>query len=195
VYTSVLLCVKPSLRFILAFSLFFILSSNLSAQTPADSVKIPKQKDTLHSPKKAAIYSACLPGLGQAYNKKYWKIPIIYAGLGGLAYGAAWNHKYWKQYHNALLIRYDDDPATIDEFDGEYSDNDLVTLKNYYSRYRDLCIIGMAAVYTLNILDAAVDAHLFYFDVGPNLSMRIEPQIYMGSHGISGVIGMQLCWR
>lgn len=160
-----------------------------------DTLPKPHLKDTLHSPKKAAIYSAVLPGLGQAYNKKYWKIPIIYAGFGGLAYGFAWNEKYYKKYHVALKIRYDGDTSTHDAYENRFSDNDLVTLKNYYRRYRDLCVIGMAALYTLNVLDAVVDAHLYYFDVSDNLSMRISPAIYPTRYGVAGSIGLTLGWK
>lgn len=157
---------------------------------PADSVVKPK----LHSPKKAATMSALLPGLGQIYNKKYWKVPVIYAALGGLGYGFGWNQKYYKYYKNALHYRYDNDAATVDPLP-LYPDDALVTFKNYYQRYRDLCVIGMAAVYTLQVLDAAVDAHLFYFDVGPDLSLQWTPQAQPGVYGNSYGIGLRLGYR
>lgn len=157
---------------------------------PADTASQVK----IHSPKRAAIYSAVLPGLGQIYNRKWWKLPIIYAGFGGLGYGFYWNNGYYKDYRDALRLRYDDDPNTNDGFT-QYSDNDLVTLKNYYQRYRDLCVIGMAALYTLQVLDATVDAHLFYFDVGDNLSMRFQPSLYPSATGMAGGIGIQLGFR
>lgn len=153
---------------------------------------LPRKK--LTAPKKAAIMSACLPGLGQIYNKKWWKAPIIYAGFTGLAFGFSFNEKYFKEYRNSLRYRYDNDPTTIDTL-SRYSDNDIVTLKNYYQRYRDLCVIGMAALYTLQILDAAVDAHLKTFDVSDNLSMRISPAIYPGRNGVVGMIGFRFYYR
>jgi hypothetical protein len=158
-----------------------IISCDIQAQymmqkNPSDSLLV-KGKPA-HSPKKAAIYSACLPGLGQVYNKKYWKVPIIYAGFAGLGYGFYFNHREFKTYRNALRYRYDDDPATIDNFP-QYNDDNLVTLKNFYQRYRDLTVVGMVALYTLNVVDAAVDAHLFTFDVSDDLSMRIQPTMMM----------------
>ena len=186
------------LRILLAVFLFpFFLHAGNPDFAPADSVTA---KDTskvkIHSPKRAAIYSAVLPGLGQIYNgrKSLWKVPVIYAGFGGLGYGFAWNHGYYKDYRNAIRIRYDDDPSTIDDFP-QYSDDDLITLKNYYQRYRDLCVIGMVALYTLQILDATVDAHLYYFDVSDNLTMQIQPSLYPGTRGINGGIGIQIGFR
>ncbi|MBI3511360.1 MAG: hypothetical protein HY064_11905 [Bacteroidetes bacterium] len=148
-------------------------SFSFTDSLPHDSLL--KQK--IHSPKKAVIYSACLPGLGQVYNKKYWKVPIIYAGFAGLGYGFWWNEREWTKYHHALLYRYDNDPNTIDPYPS-YSDDDLVTLKNYYERYRNLCVIGATALYTLNLIDAAVDAHLMSFNVNDDLSMNISPAIF-----------------
>jgi hypothetical protein len=163
--------------------------------SPKDSTKadtLPRKK--MAPPKKAAIMSACLPGLGQIYNHKWWKVPIIYAGFGGLTYGFIWNQGYVADYRNALRLRYDDDSTTIDQFP-RYSDNDLVTLKNYYQRYRDLCVIGAAALYTLQIIDAAVDAHLATFDVSDDLSMNISPgMIYAGGARAPG-IGIRLFYR
>lgn len=138
--------------------------------------------------------SACLPGLGQVYNRKYWKLAIIYPALGGLGYGIAWNHHYYKYYRDALRIRYDDDPTTIDPL-VTFSDDYIVTTKNYYQRYRDLSVIGFAAVYVLQVIDAAVDAHLFYFDVGPDLSMQWTPEIIPGAAGPTYGIGFHFSFR
>jgi hypothetical protein len=146
-----------------------------------DSLRSDSAKIKVHSPKKAAIMSACLPGLGQAYNHKWWKIPVIYAGFGGLGFGFAWNQNYYHKYHMALKYRYDGDPSTIDPYPDD-SDDDLVTLKNYYRKYRDLCVIGAAALYTINIIDATVDAHLWNFkqNIGPDLSLNVNPVVAPG---------------
>ena len=157
---------------------------------PDDSASDPK----LHSPKKAAIMSACLPGLGQIYNRKYWKLGIIYPAMGGLVYGIGWNHHYFKVYRDALRIRYDDDSTTIDQF-SNYSDDRIVTMKNYYQRYRDLCVIGFTAVYVLQVIDAAVDAHLFYFDVGPDLSMHWSPEMIGTRQGFVPGFSMHFQFR
>lgn len=157
---------------------------------PGDSVKVEK----LHSPRKATIMSAVCPGLGQIYNKKYWKLAIIYPAMGGLTYGFLWNHSYFKVYRDALRIRYDGDSTTIDQF-SLYSDDRIVTMKNYYQRYRDLCVIGFAAVYVLQVIDAAVDAHLYNFDVGPDLSFRWGPIFNSTAAGPSFQVGMSLSYR
>jgi hypothetical protein len=158
--------------------------------TKADT--LPRKK--MAPPKKAAVMSACLPGLGQVYNRKWWKVPVIYAGFGGLTYGFIWNQNYVKDYRDALRSRYDDDPTTVDGFT-RYSDDDLVTLKNYYQRYRDLYIIGAAALYTLQIVDATVDAHLATFDVSDDLSMKFSPSVFPTSQGIASGFGIRIYYR
>lgn len=149
--------------------------------------------DSYHSPHKATFYSAVLPGLGQAYNKKYWKIPLLYAGLGGVIYGISFNTKYYNQYKNAyrdFIIR---DPAnksyarfaekvglTNEEVETTHAvwfENALRNKKEFYKRNRDLSYIGLMAVYMLNLIDASVDAHFYNYDISDNLSLRIEPQV------------------
>jgi hypothetical protein len=129
----------------------------------------------LHSPRKATILSTVLPGAGQIYNKKYWKAPVIYAGFAGLGYLVKFNNDRYQIYKDAFSARADENPETVDEFENVYSEQDLITLKNYYRRNRDLSIIGIGLIYVLNILDASVDAHLFYFNVSDNISMNIAP--------------------
>lgn len=125
-----------------------------------------------HSVKKAVRYSMLLPGLGQAYNRKYWKIPIIY-GLGGFtAYTAIQNGREYIRYRNAYRIRVDGDPATIDEFQGQINNAVLRQNRDAFRQQRDLYWILTAGVYALNLVDAAVDAHLFDFNVSDNLSMH-----------------------
>lgn len=152
------------------------------AQTKKET---PPKTDTLkakikpyHSPKLAAGLSAIIPGAGQVYNRKYWKLPIIYAGAGGLIYLFNANQTKYTEYRKAYRYRMDKDETTIDPYVGRYSDENLLTLENYYQRYRDLAIIGGVFLYTLNVIDAAVDAHLFTFDVSDDLSLRITPWIY-----------------
>jgi hypothetical protein len=135
-----------------------------------DSLKIRKY----HSPKKAAIFSMILPGLGQAYNKKYWKIPVVYAAAGGLMYSFQFNQSRYIKYRNAYSDRLNGIP---DDYIGKYSNDQLNTLFKYYNRYRDLTVIGFAALYAINIIDASVDAHLFTFDVSDDLSFNIHPTL------------------
>ena len=97
--------------------------------------------EPIKSPRKAAILSSALPGLGQIYNKKYWKVPIIYVGLITSAYYIKDNHNQYKQYKEAYLIRIDNDPNTIDDFVSEYSSGDLIILKDFYRRNREISIL------------------------------------------------------
>ena len=135
------------------------------------------KKGVSHSPKKAALLSTILPGAGQVYNKKYWKLPIIYAGVAGLAYSFQFNQSRYVKYRDAYKYRIDNDATTTDDYIGLYSDDNLNTLQKYYHRYRDLTVIGFAALYALNIIDASVDAHLFTFDVSDDLTMKVEPTL------------------
>lgn len=141
-------------------------------------------KDTLqtHSPSKAVLYSAILPGAGQAYNKKYWKIPIIYAGIGVLVYAIDFNQRNYSTFKDAYILRTDGDTSTTDKYP-RYTDDNLRTLFQYYRRNRDLSYILISTLYVLNILDAYVDAELFYFDVSDKLSLRSTPFIM---HSLAG---------
>jgi len=136
------------------------------------------QKDTTHShdlrPKRAALLSTFLPGLGQAYNHKYWKIPIVYSLIGTLGYIAWKNHQNYITFRNALRSRYDNDPNTTDNFPN-LNDQVLKAQREYYRRNRDLFIIFSSLAYGLNILDAYVDAHLNGFTVSDKLSLKPIP--------------------
>ena len=161
---------------------FFVFCSFSSNAQLIDTTKstINNQQSTIpkkHSPKKAALMSAALPGLGQIYNKKYWKLPIVYVGLGALAYSINYNQTKYIKYRTAYKYRIDGDAGTMDEFEGKYSESNLGTLTQYYHRYRDLSVIGTAALYLLNIVDASVDAHLFTFDVSEDLSLIFHPAL------------------
>ena len=115
--------------------------------------------------------SACLPGLGQIYNKKYWKVPIIYGGAVAVVYSANWNSKYYKMFKVAYKNRVNGDSIHY----SNYSDTSLQTARDYYRKYLELSYIIGGAIYIMNIIDAAVDAHLYHFDISDNLSMKINP--------------------
>lgn len=137
------------------------------------------------NPTKALFFSAVLPGLGQAYNNKYWKIPIIYSALGGVGYSFNFYNKQYQKYLKGLeeILRIEDGDTTIQltVFD-EGTDKELVIqLKEDFRRKRDLSALGFLAVYALNIIDATVDAHLSNFDISDDLSLYIKPDIYRGT--------------
>ncbi len=120
--------------------------------------------DTVHSPKKAAVFSAILPGLGQAYNRKYWKIPIIYTGLGTAGWFIYNNHKNYQLFKKEYLYRINNNLQIQNEDLSIYSEDQLRVLLNQYHRWRDFSIAAAVVVYTLNIIDALVDGYLWRFD-------------------------------
>jgi hypothetical protein len=129
-----------------------------------------------HSVSKAAIYSAVLPGLGQAYNKKYWKIPIIYAGFGAFGYFIVTNNKEYVQFKEAYIYVANGDTTSINNpYVLKYNQTQLKEAMDYYHRNRDLSIILSALWYTLNILEAYVDAHFFDYDISDDLSLHFSP--------------------
>lgn len=154
---------------------------------------LPVIEEVMHSPRKATIYSAVLPGLGQAYNKKYWKIPLIYAGFGAIGYFINWNNENYQLFKIGYSHLTDTIPETQDylkieavrrnnyDLDNPNHYNNLKTAlqrqQDYYRRNRDLLIISMVAFYGLNIIDASVDAHLFDFDISDDLTMKWQPSM------------------
>ena len=159
--------------FLFIFCFFFI--NKVNAQDISKPIK---------SPKKAALLSL-IPGGGQVYNKKYWKVPIIYAGLIASAYYINDNNHQYKAYKKAYLIRIDNDPNTTDEYVGQYSSNDLIVLIDFYRRNREISILCFVGVYILNIVDASVDAHLFDYDISENISLNVSPLSTKDFSGIS----------
>lgn len=124
------------------------------------------------APSKAAFYSAILPGLGQAYNKKYWKIPIVYAALGTGVYAYMWNNKKYHSYRDAYKQRL---AGKEDEY--EYLDDSrLIEGQKFYQKNRDLSAIITVALYILNIVEANVNAHLLQFNVNDKLTFRPDLQ-------------------
>jgi hypothetical protein len=180
------------------FFLFFLFQLNAqkkdSLSPVADSAQLAKEikKENYFAPRRASILSALLPGLGQAYNKKYWKIPIIYAGLGGFGYMFAFNNTEYNYYRKNLIAVNDEDAGTTNET--TYNSEQLQTLKNEYKKSRDIAIIGMAVIYFLNIIDANVDAHLKTFDVNDDLSIHLDPwqSVYQRQNSFGVASGLSL---
>lgn len=145
-----------------------------SQELVGKEVGTKEEFEFLHSPRKASIYSAVLPGLGQAYNQKYWKIPIVYVGLGAFSYLAIDNHNEFNRFKNAYMQRADGEQ---DEFYGILNEQALINEMDRWRKFRDYNIIGIVAIYVLQIVDANVDAHLYNFDVSDDLSFRFAPGI------------------
>jgi hypothetical protein len=159
--------------------LFFLLGTvSLFAQAKEETVLIAKDTTKLEeidplTPAKAAFYSAILPGLGQAYNKKYWKIPLVYGAIGTSLYFYIDNNKKYNEYRDAYKRRLEG--YTDDNF--RFLDNSrLIAGQKFYQRNRDLSALFVVGFYVLNIIDANVDAALLQFNVNERLSMT--PQVY-----------------
>ena len=149
-------------------------------EKPAKTAKEKKP----HSPTKASIMSACLPGLGQIYNGKWWKVPIVYAGLGGLGYLVYSNYYEYRSYLHAYEFKTGDLPegVTLNQHETElankYADSQLQTYKESYRRDFEFYGILTMAWYGLNILDACVDGHLYSYDISDDLSLSIDPFLH-----------------
>src|SRR6187401_1744412 len=179
--------------FYLLISLFFLSTaySQVPAETPVvikDSATSKKSKtDTtkkkVYDPKVAARRSAIIPGWGQAYNKKYWKIPIVYGGLGVTGYIFVNNIKIYKEYKFAYSARVKAQPPTKDSTDYHQLDdiykilspNSIRSARDEFRRYVDYSALIFIVLWGLNVVDAAVDAHLKNFDISPDLSLQLRP--------------------
>ena len=152
-------------------------------------------------PNRIVWMGAIAPGLGQILNHKYWKLPIVYGGFLTCAYAITWYGSRYTQYKNAYLAISDGNPkndylyleilptgTTVQDFGGEANfKNVLNTAQNSFRRYRDLSILISVGYYALTVLDAYVDAQLFDFDITPDLSMHISPNINTGSINSAGI--------
>lgn len=156
--------------FLLGNTLVFAQQKEVNELVITDTI----QKSTINplAPSKAAFYSAILPGLGQAYNKKYWKIPLVYGALGTGIYSYVSSNTKYHRYRDAYISRLSGYPNG----DLENLDNDrLISGQKFYQKNRDLSLLITVGIYVLNIVDANIDAHLIQFNVNENLS--IKPQL------------------
>lgn len=174
-------------------SIFICYSGSIFAQ---DTSKNDSTSVVVHSPKKAT-YLALIPGAGQIYNKKYWKLPIVYSGFAVIGYFAITNRTEYLKYNDAyicklngnenkLVTNYDASQGAFvcdvnnkycSDLSRRYTSEQLKSARDYYRRNMELSYIIMVAWYGLQILDATVDAHLYNWEVNDNLSVRVEPTI------------------
>ncbi len=150
-------------------------NSNLhSGDTTAHKAKLKIWQHPYPYPQFAMLCSVVVPGLGQFYNKAYWKLPIVYVGIGTFVYFAVTDQQQYRIYYDALASAYN--PNTTNPLNKIYTPDNLVYIMNYYSRYRNLCWIGAGFIYLLQVIDANVDAQLHSFDVSDNISFHFAPQ-------------------
>jgi hypothetical protein len=193
---------------------FVLILACLRHSKAQDTVSIQKM-DTLkavHSPAKAALMSAILPGLGQIYNKKVWKVPVLYAGLAVNAYFLIYWSKLYRDYHQGY-VNYQNyvgalgsseipDPVVVKQLLANVSEvfvysnvpGALKAGNTYYRRYRDLNIFIMGGIYLLNIIDATVDAYLFNYDISDKLTLRVDP-VMINTVAYHSSVGIKLTFN
>lgn len=168
-------------------------SAGLEKTGVKDTLKKKKEKRNWAtwrpSAKRAMWLALVIPGAGQIYNRKYWKLPIVYGGFLGCLYAIRWNNQMYKDYSQAYMDIMDDDPNTqsynqflhlgntITEENTERYQNLFKKRKDYYRKYRDLSIFCLIGVYALSVIDAYVDASLSEFDISKDLSLKVEPAV------------------
>ncbi len=189
---------KSILLFVLMFFLGFVFCPEMNAQQKDTVSSKNKKPIVVHSPSKAATMSAILPGLGQAYNKKYWKLPIVYAGIGAFGYLFVSNRKEYSIASKELIKRNDTSISKTEwtissKYPDGYTAEDILISANQYRRNSELSMVGFLVFYSFQIVDAYVDAHLFTFDVSDDLSMKVEPTILANNKtvGISLTLGLK----
>jgi hypothetical protein len=188
----------------------FCLSHDILAQDTI-SLSRPAKHIFKAEPLRASMLAVAFPGLGQVYNRKYWKVPFVYAGFGALAYSVSFNTSHYNQMMKAYqdftdkipatdsyiaLIKWADPstydpvlyPISYDPSNASWVEDNLLKSVDYYKKYRDLSYIGIAAWYLITVLDANVDASLYNFDVGQNLNLAFSP----AEMSFAGVFGAGL---
>ena len=149
----------------------------------------------LHSARKAAYLSAVLPGLGQVYNKRYWKIPIIYAGFGGLGYAMYYTASNFDGYRSAYRQQVAYVPNVNAQFNGVSDAATLKAYRDYFKKYLDISAIGIGVWYLLNIIDATVDAHLMGWNMKDDLSVTWNPALITTPTYNSAAVGVSFAMR
>lgn len=184
---------------------FFPEPDSLSVHEAADydyDVWTPRDVEFNPDPTRAVWMSALFPGLGQIYNRRYWKLPIVIGAYMGLGYATSWNNGMLTDYTRAYRDIMDSDPTTnsyMDFFPPTTSESDidktwltslLKSRKDFYRRNRDLCIIAMVAVYFVAMVDAYVDASLSHFDITPDLSLDMTPTLMRDTRNANPGLGL-----
>lgn len=194
--------IKIQVLCLLLFVANGLFAAEMQISIPVDSTAVSQQKSLQQTPPsdsiskkfkpdpvKAIWYAAVVPGLGQVYNQKYWKLPLLYGGGLGLAYAITWNNRMYIDYQKAYRDIIDDDPTTqsylnilpssaaVSADTKSYYTSLLKSKQDNYRRNRDLSIICTIGLYLVSVVDAYVDAQMYDFDISPNLSMKLSPNV------------------
>ena len=162
--------------------------SDVNISSNKESIYTNVEQDPL-KPARAAFYSAILPGLGQFYNKSYWKIPLAYAALGTTLYFYIDNTNQYNTYRDALKQRF---AGEVDEFQGLLTTESLINAQDQFRRNRDLSLLAVIGAYVLNIVDANVDAHLRQFNINKDLSFSPDAQPNPFNGGLDYTLTLKL---
>ena len=183
-------------RLLIGFLLVLSIGSAIGQRSKADSLFLMSDEEVKKfvsvsrlDPNRSALLSAVFPGLGQAYNGQYWKLPLVYGGGLIFAHYINYNHKVYNELRNSLIAEVDNDPTTVNPYG--FNKTSLERNTELFRRNRDFLMILAGVFYMLNIVDAHVSAHLKEFDINENLSMDIYPH-FQSSPLISPTVGIQL---
>lgn len=179
-------------------------------------VEVVKSNLKPHSPHKATIYAMVLPGWGQVYNRQWWKLPILYGGVGATVYGISWNSRNLKKYKTAYIdysryleekaknpdFPYPENPSWekvyvgggVENFSPQQQSNFQTQLKNKktnFKRNRDLLYIVMGGIYAIQIIDACVFAHFYDFEINEDLTLNVQPNSFY-TPAAGGMVGLTL---
>lgn len=159
--------------------LFILFSGSLRAQMSAkDSVIVSDTLVMTHNPKKATVLSLVIPGAGQVYNKKVWKVPLIYVGLGTSFYLSQLYRDDYRYYRNNYRAAVDgDSTTTVDPFLSNWPTTSIKAERDQYRQWMENSYLALGIIYLLQVIDANVDAHLYYFDVSDDLSIQWQPTV------------------
>lgn len=145
-------------------------------KTPAikDSARIEIEA----MPRRAALKSAMLPGLGQIYNKRWWKVPLVYGGFVGIGLVFEFNQRYYKIFLKEAQFRQENPGKTENQLFAGYTTDGIINIKDAYRRDRDLSVLAGLGFYAINIIDAYVDAKFFRYDISDELTLQVNPTIF-----------------
>lgn len=181
---------------ILLCTSLFVYSQDVSSPRTSrvkapDSLRVAK-----HSPTAAILYSI-IPGGGQIYNRKYWKVPIIYTMLGASSYFLTMYASDMMLYRREFINRRDGNTEQLVPGLAKYPDENILSMKQESQRNMEICIAATAIIYTLNFIDAMVDAHLYYFDVSDDLALQWSPMVMPNPVNTSPSygVGLTLCFK
>lgn len=169
-----------------------LIDSTKQAKVPVnDTVAIPAKAQPFQpKPKKAGLYSALLPGLGQLYNRQYWKIPVVYVGIGIAGYFFIDNSNKYTSYREAYIGRINN-PNPTDKYVNRYDESQLQQLQNDAKKYLDMTVLFSTIGYALQVMDAVTSAHLKNFDISRDISMRMHPIVVPGGMGMAFVVSLK----